>query len=73
MGDVIFKGFQCLNSKCQHFIFIKKDDIGDPFEIICPKCDYTIKSGEVTKFFDYELMDKKLGKILRKRRIFNPS
>ena len=31
MGDIVFKGFQCLNSKCQEFIFIRKDEIGDRF------------------------------------------
>ena len=24
MGDVVFKGFQCLNSECLEFIFIRK-------------------------------------------------
>ena len=29
MGDIVFKGFQCLNSECREFIFIRKDEIGD--------------------------------------------
>ena len=35
MGDIVFKGFQCLNSGCQEFIFIRKDEVGGDFEIIC--------------------------------------
>ena len=26
MGDVVFKGFQCLSSECREFIFVRKDD-----------------------------------------------
>jgi hypothetical protein len=33
MGDIVFKGLQCLNSECQEFIFIRKDEIGDDFEL----------------------------------------
>ena len=29
MGDVVFKGFQCLNPACEEFIFIKADDINE--------------------------------------------
>ncbi len=36
MGDVTFKGFQCLNSECQEFIFARKDEIGDDFETSHP-------------------------------------
>ena len=28
MGDVVFKGFQCLNSECLEFIFVRKGEIG---------------------------------------------
>jgi hypothetical protein len=57
MGDVIFKGFQCLNSKCQEFIFVRKDEIGEDFEIVCPGCGTALRSGDETKFFEYELTD----------------
>ncbi|WP_017295243.1 hypothetical protein [Geminocystis herdmanii] len=56
MGDVLFKGFQCLNSKCREFIFVKKTEIGIDFEIQCPKCGYDHLSGKESKFYDYELL-----------------
>ncbi len=55
MGDVVFKGFQCLNSECREFIFIRKDEIGDDFELTCPICETAIRSGDETLFFEYEL------------------
>lgn len=55
MGDVVFKGFQCLNSECREFIFIRKDEIGDDFEFTCPICGTVIRSGDETLFFEYEL------------------
>ena len=55
MGDVVFKGIQCLNSQCREFIFIRKDEIGNDFEFTCPICETVIRSGEETLFFDYEL------------------
>ena len=53
MGDVVFKGFQCLNSECWEFIFIRKDEIGDDFELTCPICETAIRSGDETLFFEY--------------------
>lgn len=29
MGDIVFKGFQCLNPSCKYFMFVKKDELGD--------------------------------------------
>jgi len=57
MGDVVFKGFQCLSSECQEFIFVRQDEIGDDFEIVCPGCGSVIRSGDETQFFEYELTD----------------
>jgi hypothetical protein len=59
MGDVVFKGFQCLNSECQEFIFTRKDKIGDDFEITCPSCETVIRSGEETQFYEYEMVDRR--------------
>jgi len=64
MGDVAFKGFQCLNAECQEFILIRKDETLEAFEITCPKCRYVMKSGEESKFFDYDLMDLRIGKAI---------
>ena len=55
MGDVAFKGFQCLNSKCQEFLFVRVDEIGEVFEFECQECGFVFKSGEETKFYDYKL------------------
>jgi len=57
MGDVVFKGFQCLNSECRGFIFVRRDEIGEDFEIVCPSCGTTLRSGDETKFYDYTLVD----------------
>ena len=64
MGDVVFKGFQCLNSECLEFIFIRKNEIGDDFEITCPRCDTVMLSGEDTQFYEYELEDQRDNSIV---------
>ena len=59
MGDVVFKGFQCLNSECQEFIFIRKEEIRDDFEFVCPTCQTVIRSGDETQFYEYKLVDER--------------
>ena len=66
MGDVVFKGFQCLNSECLEFIFIRKVEIGNDFEIICPSCEEVILSGDETQFYEYKLEDKRDSSIIEK-------
>lgn len=55
MSDVVFKGFQCLNPECTHFIFIREDDLDENFSITCPICGYVHESGGETKFYDYSM------------------
>lgn len=55
MGDVVFKGFQCLNPECTEFIFVREDEIGEDFSIECPACGYVHESGGETKFYDYSM------------------
>lgn len=55
MGDVIFKGFQCLNPACTEYIFVRKNEISTDFTIICPACGYSHESGGETKFYDYSV------------------
>lgn len=55
MGDVVFKGFQCLNPDCTEFIFVREDEIGEDFSIACPTCGYVHESGGETKFYDYSM------------------
>ena len=64
MGDVVFKGFQCLDSECLEFIFIRKNENGDDFEIICPSCGIVMLSGDDTKFYEYKLEDKRDNSII---------
>jgi len=33
-GDVLYRGFQCLNPKCTNFIFVKDEDITDDFDTL---------------------------------------
>ena len=64
MGDVVFKGFQCLNSECLEFIFIRKDEIGADFEIACPSCGMVMLSGDETQFYAYKLEDRRDNSII---------
>ena len=64
MGDVVFKGFQCLNSECLEFIFIRKDEIGADFEIACPSCGIVMLSGDETQFYAYKLEDQRDNSII---------
>jgi hypothetical protein len=64
MGDVVFKGFQCLNSNCEAFIFIRKEELIDDFEIVCPSCGIVLRSGGETTFYDYKLMDQRHNSII---------
>jgi DNA-directed RNA polymerase subunit M/transcription elongation factor TFIIS len=64
MGDVLFKGFQCLQSSCKNFLFVRKDEINEEFEIECPVCNFTFKSGDETKFYDYKLENFKENEII---------
>ena len=55
MGDVVWKGFQCLNPQCTEFIFVRRDEIGEDFAVSCPKCGAVLESGGETKFYDYSM------------------
>lgn len=57
MGDVAFRGFNCLNADCQYWITVREDEIGDVFEITCPSCGYAHRSGEETTFYSFVLRD----------------
>lgn len=55
MGDIAFKGFQCLNPNCTNFIFVKESDITEYFSFSCPICGYIHETGGETKFYDYSM------------------
>jgi len=64
MGDVAFKGFQCLNTECRNFLFIRNDAIAEAFEITCPVCNYTMRSGDSTALYDYDLTNLRDSSII---------
>lgn len=55
MGDVTFRGFQCLNAECETWIFVREDQLSIDFEIDCPRCQTQIRAGDEFAFYDYEL------------------
>ena len=59
MGDVVFKGFQCLRRECREFLFVRKSDISEFFEITCPACGHVHKYGDESRLYDYELRDRR--------------
>lgn len=54
-GDVVYRGFNCLNPDCKEFIFVKEDSITEDFSIVCPKCGYIHEAAGETKFYDYSM------------------
>ena len=56
MGDRVFRGFQCLNKDCTHFIFVREDSLGLDFSVVCDSCDYEHAAGESIKIYDYDLI-----------------
>ena len=64
-GDTVFNGFQCLNPECQEFLFVRKTDITEFFELACPACRHVHKYGDESTFYDYELRDLRDDTTLR--------
>ncbi len=56
MGDRVFRGFQCLSKYCTNHIFVREDEIGPDFSIVCEKCGFTHAAGETFSLYDYELL-----------------
>jgi hypothetical protein len=63
-GDVLYRGFQCLNSTCTNFIVVEDAAITDDFEIICPACNFRHAAGESTRIYDFDLRDKRDNSII---------
>ncbi len=66
MGDIVFKGFQCLNSVCREFIFVRQDELGGDFELVCPSCKLAMRSGDEAQFYEYKLIDQRDDSIIEK-------
>lgn len=57
MGDVEFKGFQCINPRCTNFIFVKEQDITEGFSVSCSECGMVHEDGEFEEFYEYDLVE----------------
>ncbi|NGP46851.1 hypothetical protein G4V62_18600 [Bacillaceae bacterium SIJ1] len=44
-----------MNYECEHYIFIRKDEIEEDYSIVCPECEFKIEFGGETTFFDYDM------------------
>ena len=64
MGDVAFRGFNCLNSECTTWIVVRDDEIGDVFEVSCPDCGFAHRSGEEVSFYNFILRDVKKDEVI---------
>jgi hypothetical protein len=67
-GDVLYRGFQCLNPECTNFILVKDEDITDDFDIKCEVCGFAHSSGETALIYDYDLKDKRDNTIIENGR-----
>ena len=58
-GDILWKGFQCINPECTEFIFVPLALLDEEdWLITCPKCSQEIFSGGHSKFYDYQMKVK---------------
>ena len=64
MGDIVFKGFQCLNPHCDAFIFFRKDELNEFFELLCERCGHVHRFGEDEVFYDYKLKNTESDEVL---------
>lgn len=64
-GDKVYLGFQCLKADCRNFIFVRENLIGPVFKVTCGKCGFIFRSGDSSKFFDYELVYKEDNRLIR--------
>jgi len=63
-GDVLYRGFQCLNPKCTNFIFVEDSAITDDFAIECDVCTFRHVAGETTLVYDYDLRDRRNNTVI---------
>lgn len=60
-GDVLYRGFQCLNARCTNLIIVEDIEITDDFAIKCDKCEFSHVAGNTKFIFEYDLKDKRDG------------
>ena len=49
MGDVAFRGFNCLNAACTQWIVVRDDEIGHTFDIPCQRLSPKPGSNALTR------------------------
>lgn len=54
-GDVLYRGFECLNPICSQYITVTDEDCQGDFKIVCPRCGYQHVRGGKQKLFDYDI------------------
>lgn len=64
MGDVAFRGFNCLNATCTQWIVVRDDEIGDAFDIPCQLCGFIHRSGDEVTFYNFILRDLKEDRVI---------
>jgi hypothetical protein len=57
MGDVAFRGFNCLRAECTNWILVPDEQIGDVFEVVCPACGFNHRSGDEVTSYSFALRD----------------
>ncbi len=72
MGDVGFRVFQCLNPDCPELLVVRQDELKGKFLVRCPRCGYEHRSGTMTVFFEFELMDLRDGSVIEKGKFAIP-
>jgi len=65
MGDVVFRGIQCLNPECVNFIFICEDGLPSEYQVVCPMCNYEMESGGETIFYEYTMDVEENGEMVQ--------
>jgi hypothetical protein len=64
MGDVVFRGFQCLNPDCTNWLTVRADEVVEDFEVKCPNCNFIHRSGEEVEIYEYALRNIKIGAVV---------
>lgn len=65
MGDVLWRGFQCLNPDCTNQIVVREEEATGDFSIKCDRCGFLHQSGEAQKIYDYKLVDERYDSIVQ--------
>lgn len=65
MGDILWRGFQCLNPNCTNQLVVRDEQTSGDFSIECNHCGFVHRAGEAQKIYDYELIDERDPSLIR--------